>query len=148
MRVAGCALCDASGSPVVFEGNRFRVVRAEEPGYPAFYRLIWTDHVGEFSDLDAADRALCLEAVVIVEKLLREHLHPAKVNLAALGNVVPHLHWHVIARFDWDPAWPAPVWAAAQRPIDAAGLAKVERARPGLEAAIATALSSGQFTLS
>ncbi|TNY02522.1 HIT family protein, partial [Escherichia coli] len=42
-------------------------------------------------------------------------LRPTKVNLASLGNVVPHLHWHIIARFDTDSHYPAPVWAAAQR---------------------------------
>ena len=53
-----------------------------------------------------------------VEEVLREHLAPTKINLAALGNMVPHLHWHVIARFDWDSHFPSPVWAAAQRPDD------------------------------
>jgi len=36
---------------------------------------------------------------------------PTKINLASLGNMVPHLHWHVIARFEGDARWPAPVWA-------------------------------------
>jgi diadenosine tetraphosphate (Ap4A) HIT family hydrolase len=51
---------------------------------------------------------------------LRAHLQPTKINLAALGNVVAHLHWHVIARFDWDTHFPAPVWAEARRPGDLA----------------------------
>ena len=56
-----------------------------------------------------------MEVVATVEQALREHLQPAKINLAALGNMVPHLHWHVIARFDWDSHFPAPVWAAPLR---------------------------------
>jgi len=40
-----------------------------------------------------------------------------RANRASLGNVVPHLHWHVIARFDWDARWPAPLWAARQREV-------------------------------
>ena len=43
-------------------------------------------------------------------------LQPAKVNLAALGNMVPHLHWHVIPRFADDSHFPQPVWGARQRP--------------------------------
>jgi diadenosine tetraphosphate (Ap4A) HIT family hydrolase len=59
-----------------------------------------------------------MTVVALVEKALREHLQPTKINLAALGNVVPHLHWHVIARFDWDTHFPAPVWAQASRAAD------------------------------
>ena len=66
-----------------------------------------------------------MNAVVAVEQVLREHLHPTKINLAALGNAVPHLHWHVIARFDWDSHFPASVWAAPQRAFDAEKLAQL-----------------------
>ena len=45
-------------------------------------------------------------AVSSVERVLRDALAPTKINLASLGNVVPHLHWHVIARFDWDSHFP------------------------------------------
>ena len=60
-----------------------------------------------------------MDTVVVVERLLREELKPTKINLAALGNVVPHLHWHVIARFDWDSHFPGSVWAAPQRESNA-----------------------------
>ena len=108
------------GGALVFQAEEFRVIRAEEAGFPAFYRVVWTNHVAEFSDLDEADRNLCMAAVAVVEQTLRRHLQPTKINLAALGNLVPHLHWHVIARFDWDTHFPAPVWAAAKRPQDPA----------------------------
>ena len=102
----------------MFQGEKLRVIRADEAGFPAFYRVVWTDHVAEFSDLDASDRGLCMAAVNAVEQALRAQLQPTKINLAALGNVVPHLHWHVIARFDWDSHFPAPVWAEPKRPGD------------------------------
>jgi len=105
---------------MVFQGEKFRVIRADEAGFPAFYRVVWTAHVAEFSDLSLPDRALCMAAVCEVEQALRAHLQPTKINLAALGNVVAHLHWHVIARFDWDTHFPAPVWAQALRPGDLA----------------------------
>ena len=109
-----CPLCAEDGGALVWRGERLRVIRAQEAGFPAFYRVVWNAHVAEFSDLAAADRVHCMEAVTMVEQALRQHLSPTKVNIAALGNMVPHLHWHVIARFDWDSHFPAPVWAAAQ----------------------------------
>jgi len=113
-----CPLCIASGGSLVFQAEKFRLIRADEAGFPAFYRLVWTRHVAEFSDLSVPDRALCMAAVCEVEQALRDHLQPTKINLAALGNMVAHLHWHVIARFDWDTHFPAPVWAQALRPLD------------------------------
>ena len=112
---SGCPLCEAAGGRLVFEGPKFRVICAAELGFPAFYRLVWREHVREFSELSTADRATCMEAVTVIEQSLREMLSPTKINLATLGNVVPHLHWHVIARFDWDSHFPGPVWAGAQR---------------------------------
>ena len=141
MKAPGCPLCDGPGGTVVFDGPKFRVVRAAEAGFPAFYRLVWSDHVVEFSDLPRTERLLCMDAVVQVEQILRSHLRPAKVNLAALGNVVPHLHWHVVARFEWDSHFPAPVWAGALRQAPAERLAAVEQALPALEKELAQALA-------
>jgi diadenosine tetraphosphate (Ap4A) HIT family hydrolase len=95
-----CPLCNGDGGLVVARTPRFRVVRVlDEPAHPAFYRLIWNTHVAEFSDLADTDRHACMDAVTEIERVLRSLLAPTKVNLASLGNVVPHLHWHVIARF-------------------------------------------------
>lgn len=126
MTTPACSLCAGLGGALVFQGKKFRVIRAEEAGFPAFYRVVWTPHVAEFSDLDLEDRSLCMAAVNAVELTLRRHLHPTKINLAALGNMVPHLHWHVIARFDWDSHFPAPVWAPAQRAGDGVRLQRVQ----------------------
>lgn len=141
MTVKGCVLCEGLGGRLVLEAPKFRVIHAEEPGFPAFYRVVWRDHVAEFSDLDAADRVHCMEAVAVVEQCLREHLAPTKINLAALGNMVPHLHWHVIARFDWDSHFPAPVWAAAGRARDDAREAAVLAKLPAVEADITSRLN-------
>ena len=141
MTAPGCALCEGTGGVVVFEGTKFRVVRALEAGFPAFYRVVWSEHVKEFSDLAPADRSLCMDAVMQVEETLRAHLSPAKVNLAALGNMVPHLHWHIVARFEWDSHFPAPVWAAALREAPAARLAGIEQLRPALEQELADRLA-------
>ena len=135
-----CPLCTTDGGQLVWRGTHLRVIRADEPGFPAFYRVVWNAHVAEFSDLDAGQRQHCMDAVTVVEQALREHLAPTKINLAALGNMVPHLHWHVIARFDWDSHFPAPVWATAQRPSPAAQQAGVSARLPVLEAALQSKL--------
>jgi diadenosine tetraphosphate (Ap4A) HIT family hydrolase len=116
-RRVGCELCMQDGGLLVHRGVKLRVIRATEPEHPAFYRVIWNDHVAEWTDLPPADRSHIMQAVAKVETVLREHLQPTKVNLASLGNVVPHLHWHVIARFDWDGRWPAPVWAPLRESV-------------------------------
>ena len=131
-----CVLCDTDGGQLIWRGERLRVIRADEPGFPAFYRVVWNAHVAEFSDLTVAERQHCMDAVAVVEQVLREHLAPTKVNLAALGNMVPHLHWHVIARFGWDSHFPAPVWAAAQRPRDAVQEEALRERLPALDVAL------------
>ena len=136
-----CALCAENGGALVWRGERLRVIRAQEAGFPAFYRVVWNAHVAEFSDLTAADRVHCMEAVTLVEQALRQHLAPTKVNIAALGNMVPHLHWHVIARFDWDSHFPAPVWAAAQRPSPAEQEAALRALLPALEVQLQSQLA-------
>ena len=136
-----CPLCAEDGGALVWRGECLRVIRAQEAGFPAFYRVVWNAHVAEFSDLAAADRVHCMEAVAQVEQALRQHLSPTKVNIAALGNMVPHLHWHVIARFDWDSHFPAPVWATAQRPSPAAQEAAVRALLPALEAQLQSQLA-------
>ena len=142
MNVKSCPLCADVGGVPVFEAEKFRVIRVIDPGFPAFYRVVWTAHVAEFSDLGPDDRSLCMAAVVAVELALREQVQPTKVNLAALGNVVPHLHWHVIARFDWDSHFPAPVWAAAVRPLNTTALAGVTARLVQAELAIKSALAA------
>lgn len=131
---ADCVLCAADGGTLVWRGVRLRVIRADEAGFPAFYRVVWQAHVAEWSDLSPAERCHCMDAVTVVEQALRTHLAPTKINLAALGNAVPHLHWHVIARFSTDSHFPAPVWAAAQRPRDLTAEAAVVQRLPAAEA--------------
>lgn len=125
MKVDGCPLCETEGGLLIFKSDQLRVIQAIEMGFPAFYRVVWNAHLTEFSDLTPIERTTCMNVVVAVEQTLRQVLRPTKVNLATLGNVVAHLHWHVIARFEWDSHFPGSVWAAAQRQPDAHKLAQI-----------------------
>jgi len=111
----GCDLCQTAGGTLLWRGEGWRVVRVDDAAFPAFYRVICHHHVAEFSELQAPERWRCMEIVCAVEQVLVETLQPTKINLAALGNVVPHLHWHVIARFSWDSHFPQPIWGQPQR---------------------------------
>lgn len=141
MLVENCPLCATDGGALVWRGDKLRVIRAVEAGFPAFYRVVWNDHAAEFSELSATDRIVCMDAVALVERVLREQLAPTKINLAALGNMVAHLHWHVIARYDWDSHFPASVWAAAQRERDEEREAEIARQLPQVDEVLQKALT-------
>lgn len=142
----GCELCDDTTSSdwvEVVRNGQLRVLRVlDAPDFPAFYRVAWLAHAPEFSDLSAADRAHCMEAVAAVERVLREALAPTKVNLAALGNVTPHLHWHVIARFDWDSHYPRPIWGERRREVQPPALQRLAVGPEILDARIRQSISA------
>ncbi|GAP35323.1 HIT family protein [Piscinibacter sakaiensis] len=137
-----CPLCREPGGLPVWQDADWRVIRADEPAFPGFYRVVLQRHVAEWSDLDTAARQRGMALVVAVERVLREKLQPAKINLAALGNLVPHLHWHVVPRFADDSHFPQPIWGSAQRPPDAAALARRAALLPALDRAVAQALDA------
>lgn len=138
---AACELCQQTGGLLVAEGEVWRVVRVADPAFPAFYRVIWRRHVAEFSALLAGERQRCMELVVVLEQVLLARLtpRPTKINLAALGNVVPHLHWHVIARFEGDSHFPNPIWGEPLRQPDAGHLAALVAQLPALDRDVAQA---------
>ena len=123
-----CELCDTKGGTPLWRDARCRVVLVDEPGYPGFCRVIWHAHVKEMTDLAEADRAHLMRMVFGVETALRELLHPDKVNIASLGNAVPHLHWHVIPRYCDDSHFPNPIWGASQRPPRTANTSDISNA--------------------
>jgi diadenosine tetraphosphate (Ap4A) HIT family hydrolase len=137
-----CELCRGLGGLPVFQCARWRVIRADDAAFPAFYRVVWRAHVAEWSELALADQSALMGAVTAVERVLRASLAPTKINLASLGNVVPHLHWHVIARFDWDSHFPAPVWAAPARAVEPPPAARLRVPLDELDARVARAVAA------
>jgi diadenosine tetraphosphate (Ap4A) HIT family hydrolase len=110
-----CELCDQPGGELLWQDETCRVVRVADADYPGFCRVIWNRHVKEMTDLSAAEREHLMASVFAVEAAIRAALHPDKINLACLGNITPHLHWHVIPRFRQDSHFPQPIWGTAQR---------------------------------
>lgn len=111
-----CPICDAKNEEILLQTPNLRVIAVHnEANAPAFCRVIWQSHVAEMTDLSLENRHELMEMVYKVEAAMRLVFKPAKINLASLGNVVPHLHWHVIARFENDACFPAPIWTTPQR---------------------------------
>ena len=111
-----CPICAAQNEEILLQTPNLRVIAVHnEANAPAFCRVIWQHHVAEMTDLQPAERAELMDVVYKVEAAMRQVLQPEKINLASFGKVVPHLHWHVIARFQDDACFPAPIWAAAMR---------------------------------
>ncbi len=136
-----CELCMPQVEPV-WANELFSVILVDDANYPGFCRVIWNTHVKEMSDLAPNERLALMDAVNAVELAQRAVLSPDKINVASLGNVVPHLHWHVIPRFLDDAHFPNPVWAGAMRATDPAMLAARRALLPALSAAIVQRLTS------
>jgi diadenosine tetraphosphate (Ap4A) HIT family hydrolase len=110
-----CPLCQRNDEVLLWQDERCRVIAAPQPGYPGFCRVIWNGHVREMTDLPRNDRAHLMAVVWAAEEALRRECNPDKINLASLGNQVPHLHWHVIPRYADDAHFPNAVWGAPRR---------------------------------
>jgi diadenosine tetraphosphate (Ap4A) HIT family hydrolase len=137
-----CELCADPGGDLLWEDALCRVVRVTDPAaaaFPGFCRVVWHQHVPEMSDLAPDDAHHALNILLATERAVRRTVQPDKINLASLGNVVPHLHWHVIPRWKDDSHFPAPIWTDAQR-------AGIERRAPD-HAALRNALENELSTL-
>lgn len=110
-----CELCTHTGGQLVWQDDLVRVVLVDDADYPGFCRVILQRHVAEMSDLPAQEVQRIITTVIAVERVLRTALQPDKINLASLGNMTPHVHWHVIPRYRDDAHFPQPVWGQRQR---------------------------------
>ncbi len=96
------------------------------------------------TDLEPVDRARMMKTVFAVEMAVREVIRPDKINLASLGNKTPHMHWHVIPRFENDKHFPNSHWGEAVRNNTAIKLSadKVEALAQKIKAHIECALKT------
>ncbi|WP_287800484.1 HIT family protein [Acidiphilium sp.] len=134
----GCALCGLARTDALWADDRCLVVAAQVPGVGTICRVVWRDHVREMSDLGRADRHALMDVVFGVETALRRYAQPEKMNLASLGNLVPHLHWHVMPRYRDDAYFPDSIWANARRETSDGRLL----AQDGLQSALTEILGS------
>ena len=110
-----CELCNSRGGNLLWQSDLCRVVLVDDSDYPGSCRVILERHVKEMTELAPDERARLMDAVFATEAALKTLLRPDKINLASLGNMTPHLHWHVIPRYRDDRHFPRPIWAAPSR---------------------------------
>ena len=134
-----CELCELAVQPI-YRNDKLSVILVDDAAYPGFCRVIWNAHVKEMSDLAPSDRMALNDAVWHVELALRDVMAPGKINVASLGNMTPHLHWHVIPRYADDAHFPNPVWTEAVRTTEEPVLAARRALLPALAADIARRL--------
>ena len=90
--------------------------------YPWLILVPNKPNLREITDLDASQRATLTEEIASVMEVMETIYSPDKMNMAALGNMVPQLHLHVIARYKTDNAWPNPVWGQGGKTYSQQGL--------------------------
>lgn len=101
-----------------------RVLLMNDATYPWLILVPQRPGLHDFHELAPEDLTLATAEIVRASQALERLFQPVKINVAALGNLVPQLHIHVIARFEDDPAWPKPVWGVSPaEPYGAAALA-------------------------
>jgi len=97
--------------------------------------------VSEMTDLTPGEREHLMDLVFVVEEAIRHVMHPDKINIAALGNMTPHIHWHVIPRFKDDAFFPGSVWSPKAQETPKALLDNRKKLSQALPEAIRWAIS-------
>lgn len=87
-----------------------RLLLMNDATYPWLILVPCEPDIREIHELAQGQQMQLMAEITAISRLMVDIFHPDKINVAALGNVVPQLHVHVIARSCSDPAWPAPVW--------------------------------------
>ena len=107
------------------------VLLLNDSRFPWFILVPRRERAVELTDLSDEDATDLMAEIRIATRVMLDLAKPDKVNVAAIGNLVPQLHVHVVGRFRSDPAWPGPVWGYGDRTPypDHAAAALIERAR-------------------
>jgi len=124
--MTNCPLCKEEPKPeegqLIWRGDDCRVILVNDQDLPGFCRVIWNQHVLEMTNLSYSEREHLMSLVFVVEEAVRNVMHPDKINIATLGNMVPHIHWHVIPRYKDDAFFPGSAWSQKIQQVPVANL--------------------------
>ncbi|HCE69609.1 MAG: HIT family hydrolase [Geobacteraceae bacterium GWC2_55_20] len=112
--MSNCPMCqrwDDDADLRIVEMAHSYVILNRDQYFPGYTLLFTKEHVTELFHLDRTVRAGLTEEVSRVAEALYGAFSPAKINYELLGNMVPHIHWHIVPRFTSEPLWPKPIWA-------------------------------------
>ena len=144
--MTNCVLCKDELKPeegqLIWRGDDCRVILVNDPDLPGFCRVIWNRHMAEMTDLSYGEREHLMTLVFAVEEAIRHVMHPDKVNIAALGNMVPHIHWHIIPRYKDDAFYPGSAWSRRVQETSEAALLERKRKAAQLPEAIKAEIAS------
>ena len=94
--------------------NELINIQIEKSEIP-WLKIFTNKEVKEFSQCDNKTKEEIFRCLDICEKAMLEYFEPKKVNIASFGNYVPHVHFHIMARFEQDSYFPEPMWGEKQR---------------------------------
>ena len=144
--MTNCVLCKDELKPeegqLIWRGDDCRVILVNDSDLPGFCRVIWNRHMAEMTDLSYGERDHIMSLVFAVEEAIRHVMNPDKVNIAALGNMVPHIHWHVIPRFQDDAFFPGSAWSMKTQETPGSALETRRKKAQELPAAIKAAIAN------
>jgi len=114
MTLSTCPMCrrwDSDAELRIAELEHSYVILNRDQFFPGYTLLFSKNHVTELFHLDRRVRAELMEEVSRTAKALFDVFRPDKINYELLGNMVPHMHWHLVPRFASEKSWPRPIWA-------------------------------------
>lgn len=120
MTNASCAMCrrwDDDAELRIVEFEHSCAVLNRDQFFPGYTLLFTRRHATELFHLDRTVRAALMDEVSSVAAALSAVFQPDKINYELLGNMVPHIHWHLVPRFSTDLLWPRPIWAESHAEI-------------------------------
>jgi len=106
-----CSRWDADSDLRIVELEHSYVILNRDQFFAGYTLLFTKQHLSELFHLDGEMRAGVMEEVSSVARALYAVFHPTKINYELLGNMVPHMHWHLVPRFASEPLWPRPIWS-------------------------------------
>jgi len=137
-----CARLSDNGPLFVADLPSSRVYFNEDQFFPGWVFVVLKRHAVELYDLDPGERAALIEDVTRVARALARVYRPVKMNYELLGNLVPHIHWHLVPRLEGDPELQGPVWRVEHEPR-ALPLDEVRRRVEHLPGVVSAAYAGG-----
>jgi len=106
-----CSRWDADSDLRIVELEHSYAILNRDQFFPGYTLLFTRQHFTELFHLDKGMREGVMEEVSGVARALHAVFSPTKINYELLGNMVPHMHWHLVPRFASEPLWPRPIWS-------------------------------------
>jgi diadenosine tetraphosphate (Ap4A) HIT family hydrolase len=112
-----CRRWDDDADLRVVELEHSFVVLNRDQYFPGYTLLFTKRHATELFHLDRTVRGRLMEEVSCVAEALFKLFKPDKINYELLGNMVPHIHWHLVPRHSAEPLWPRPIWSEPHKDL-------------------------------